>query len=454
VIVRNLNNDLVPDLAVVNGGSGTITELRGVGGGFFDDRQPKVLFNLGSSVVQPPTFTGDSGVGFAVTATGDLVRFDLNNPNSPASVVFSGRQVLAAQALPSGQVVVALANGFVDFLVPRGNGLSVSSELLPTSGIPGLPSAIDVLPKPNGLLDILVSSQGSDTLSVFSLAASPAEPVVPSGGLSPPSFSSSQSPTVTATQAVLLTANVSTTASVTAASASTSATTNSGALSATSTSAVGLSLGTFSSLGNGSTKGTGEAVLAQVEGNSYLSVPVLGVGSENEEEGDKGEGRMPWLSTAHPFGDTSPLSRFVIGLDEALRAYRGLEEIPLLKNSGPAHDPWTEDLFFRHLPIQPPGLGQEKDDPMEGDGPEAMLPNVQEHRLQDGREAHARYEDDRFDEPGFLPSFPAAQVVARLQALAGLLAALLLTPAMTGDDSWDLEKRVDLVPAKAKRDGE
>ena len=35
---------------------------------------------------------------------------------------------------------------------------------------------------------------------------------------------------------------------------------------------------------------------------------------------------MPWLSTLHPFGDTSPLTRFVIGLDEALRDYRGSDE--------------------------------------------------------------------------------------------------------------------------------
>ena len=167
VIVRDLNGDLVPDLAVVNGGSGTVTLLPGVGRGFFDDRQPKVLFNLGSAVVQPPTFTGDSGVGFAVTAGGDLVRFDLDNPTGGASVVFSGQQVLAAQALPNGQVVVALADGIVDILVPQGNGLSVASELLPEGETPALPSAIEVVDKPNGLFDVLVSSQGSDTIFVF-----------------------------------------------------------------------------------------------------------------------------------------------------------------------------------------------------------------------------------------------------------------------------------------------
>ena len=114
-----------------------------------------------------------------------------------------------------------------------------------------------------------------------------------------------------------------------------------------------------------------------------MSVPILGFGSENGEEVDNGEGRMPWLSTLHPFGDTSPLTRFVIGLDEALRDYRGSEEAPLLRNPGPSNDPWSEDLFYRHLPVQPPVLGQEKDDPTEGGSPEAMLPDPNQNPLQD-----------------------------------------------------------------------
>ena len=163
---------------------------------------------------------------------------------------------------------------------------------------------------------------------------------------------------------------------------------------------MGLSLGSFSSPGNGSTKGTGDAVLVSVEGNTYLSVPILDFGSENGEEAGDGEGRMPWLSTLHPFGDTSPLTRFVIGLDEALRDYRGSEEAPLLRNPGPSHDPWNEDLFYRHLPVQPPVLGQEKDDPKASGSPEAMLPDPHQNPLQDDRGAHARFGDERFDEPG------------------------------------------------------
>jgi hypothetical protein len=435
VIVRDLNDDHVPDLAVVNGGSGIVTELPGVGGGFFDDRQPELLFNLGSSVVQPPTLAGDSGVGFAVTAAGDLVRFDLNHPGDGASLVFSGQHVLAAQALPSGQVLVALADGVVDNLVPVGNGLSVASELLPTGGTPALPSAIEVLAKPNGLFDVLVSSQGSDTLFVFSLSATPSEPVTPSGGgLSPPTINSFQAPSATSTQVTLVAvnANVSTT-SVSALGTGNSTSSNSGLSSATTSSAVGISLGTFSSFGTGPARGTGEALLVSVEGNTYLSVPILGLGSEDEEEAGRGEGRRPELSTLHPFGDTSPITRFVIGIDEAVEDYHGSEEGPLLRHPDAAQDPWNEDLFFRHLPVQPPLPGQAQDSPLEGGRPEAMLPDVRQKPPGNDRWTHAYFDDEYFDDLAVRPLSPTARIVARLMALAGLLAPLLLKPAISGD---------------------
>lgn len=79
-----------------------------MGQGFFDDRQPQTLLNLGGAVDQPPTFPGDSGIGFAVTTSGSLVRFDLSNPSNGVQIVFAGSQLVAARALPSGQVVVAV----------------------------------------------------------------------------------------------------------------------------------------------------------------------------------------------------------------------------------------------------------------------------------------------------------------------------------------------------------
>ena len=459
VIVADLTDNSLPDLAVVNGGSGTVTLLPGVGGGFFDDQDPKVLFNLGSAVVQPPTFTGTSGVGYAVTAGGNLVRFDLDDPAAGASVVYSGQQVVAAQALASGQVVVALADGIVDVLVPQGNGLSVASELLPEGGTPALPSAIEVLNNPNGLFDVLVSSQGSDTIFVFDLAGAFSVTSTPSvGGASPPTFSSFQAPTITANPVVVSTATATAnaaSASQTAVSASTSASTSSGSLSATATSTVGLSLGNFSSsLGKSSTEETDDALLVSVEGNTYLSVPILGFGSEIGEEAETGEGHMPWLSDLYPFGETSALTRFVIGLDEALRDYRGSEEALPRRKPGPSNDPWNEDLFYRHLPVQPRVLGQGKDDSMEGPSPEAMRPDPHQDPRQDDRGAHARFGGERFNEPGVSPLSPAARIVAGVKALAGLLAAMLLRPAMSGYVARDTGLPDDRVAPKATRDGE
>ena len=214
VIVRDLSGDSVSDLAVVNGGSGTVTLLPGVGRGFFDDQDPKTLFNLGSAVVQAPTFVGDSSLGYEVTASGELVRFDLSDVAKGSSVVFSDQQVVAAQALPGGQVVVALSTGIVNILAPQGNGLTVQSELLAKGETPALPSAIQVVAKANGNYDVLVSSQGSDTISVFSLAgAGGGGTITPSpGGVALPSLNSFQ-PALAATgaQFVILTSTTSAT---------------------------------------------------------------------------------------------------------------------------------------------------------------------------------------------------------------------------------------------------
>jgi hypothetical protein len=457
VTVRELSGDSVSDLAVVNGGSGTVTLLRGVGRGFFDDQDPKALFNLGSAVVQAPTFVGDGSVGYEVTASGDLVRFDLSDVAKGSSVVYSDQQLVAAQALPGGQVVVALSSGIVNILAPQGNGLIVQSELLAKGQVPALPSAIQLVAKANGNYDVLVSSQGSDTISVFSLggAAAGASAGASAGGVSLPSLNSFQ-PALAASgaQFVILTATTTaTSASAASASSSSSASTSSGALSATATSAIGLSLGGFSSLGNRSTNDSGEALLVAVEGNTYLSVPILNFGPNQGDEPRAGEGRMPWLQALRPFGDTSPLTRFVIGLDEALRDYRGSEEGSLPANVGRSRDPWNEDLFYRRLPVESPILRQEKDEPKTGGGQEAMRAAPDHVRLGEDAGSHPRTSDERLDEPGLLHPSPADRFVAGLKRLAGLVASVMLIPALLGYVSRPPARSVDLDAAKARRSG-
>ena len=448
VTVRDLSGNSIPDLAVVNGGSGTVTLLPGVGQGFFDDQDPQTLFNFGSAVVQPPTFTGASGVGFDVTAGGNLVRFDLNDPSAGASVVFSGQQVVAAQALESGQVVVALASGAVNILAPEGNGLSVASVLLAQGQTPALPSTIDVVTKANGNFEVLVSSQGSDTISVFSLAAATAAAVTPSAaGAATSSFNSFQTSAATAgSQFVILTSNSSaTSAAATSSSASSSSSTSSAALSVSAASTVGLSLGGFSSLGNRSTGGTGEAILVSVEGNTYLSVPVLDFGSDQGDEQSASARRMPWLSTLYPFGDTSSLTRFVIGLDEALRDYRGTDDLPL-GNSGQSVDPWNEHLFYRRLPVAPPILRQEKNDPTSGAGPAALPADPRSGRPRPRLPAGS----DRSAAAARLPP-PADRLAAGIKFVAGLVASLVVAPAIFAFVSRAPVQARELPPANPPR---
>jgi hypothetical protein len=356
----------VPDLAVINGGSGTVTLLPGVGGGFFDDRQPKTLFNLGGALAQPPSFTPGTGLGYAVASDGNLVRFDLDDPSAGASVAFSAAPVVAAQALASGAVVVALADGFVDILAPTtGSGaLAVTSELKPQGGTPTLPSAIDVVANSNGQLNVLVSSQGSDTLFVFAQAS--AADVASSAASSAQAGSASVGPNLALTTTTTTTSTSSVTATSSAASASsssasTSSSTSSSSVTATVSSSSVLSLGSFSSSVSGATNAIGNAVLVSVEGNRYLSVPVLDFGSSRDDEG---ESRMPWLATAHDVGETTPLTRFIMGIDEALRAYQGASDLTPSTRSGPGRDPWHEDLFFRPAttprPVVVPGASGEQ----------------------------------------------------------------------------------------------
>ena len=53
----------------------------------------------------------------------------------------------------------------------------------------------------------------------------------------------------------------------------------------------------------------------------------VSVAAEDDEVG-AGERRNSELSGKFNFGDTSPLTRFVIGLDEALQGYHGSDETP------------------------------------------------------------------------------------------------------------------------------
>ncbi len=423
VVVQGSTASGAADLAIFNGGSGTVTELPGVGRGFFDDRAPRTLVNLGSALVQPPTFAGDSGLGYDVTASGELVRFDLSNPSGGSEVVFSGQQVVAAQAVAGGQVVAAFAGGGVDLLEPRGNTLAVESILQAQGGVPAAPSTIDVVTKPGGQLNVLVSSEGSDNIFVFAQVGSQevGGGVLP-GGASPPTLNTVANPTLSSATAsatfTLLTSAITTSASATTSSASTSASASSASVSSTSTASIGLSLGGFSSLGNRSTLGNADTVLVPVEGNTYLSVPVLDFGFGTEGDDGNGQHRMPALSGKYNFGDTSAVTRFVIGLDEALRGYRGANDLTPSIGAGSLEQLWNEDLFHHHLSVPPPAAEHADDDPQAAQpAPQPLLPGARSGFEDAGAEKPADPQERRL-RPG---------IGAGFMALTGLIAGILRT---------------------------
>jgi hypothetical protein len=366
VAVRDLNGDLIPDLALTNGGSGTITMLAGVGQGFFDDQQPQMLFDLGGAVDQPPTFRGDSSLGFAVTSAGNLVQFDLSNPAAGADVVFSGSQLVAARALSSGQVVVAVADGTVKILSPQGDRLIVTSELRAQASAPALPSSLVVLQQASGQFQVLVSSQGSDTVSVFASVSVG----LPSVTLLIPSQAISSQPSSAGLPNSLLT--ISTLLSLNSMTDSLGGT-------------IGLSLASFLSTNSLVFSTASAAALVSVEGNSYSTVAVLDFGSQQDDESGDGRGRRPELSTRFPFGSTSPLTRFVIGIEEAILEFA---EDVLLPEDGeaPLNDPWNADLFHPRKPKRPPTRDTKQEPPTEAPKTEAPsegeAPQTKQSRLQ------------------------------------------------------------------------
>jgi hypothetical protein len=423
VTVQDLSGNGLPDLVVFNGGGGTVTELAGVGNGFFDDRQPLSLLDFGAALLQPPTFVGTTGFGYEVTAGGDLVSFNLFSPYLGAPVAYSGQPVVAAQALASGEVVVALADGSVNLLQPQGSGLALASVLEAQGGVPALPSAIDVVSKPGGQFNVLVSSEGSDHLFVFAMAESGIEGGGPlPGGSPPPALNLAQSPALaSATQGFTFTAGAITniaSASTSSTSASTSASSSSTSATVAATTTIGLSLGTFSSLGNGSGRGNSVAVLVPIEGNTYLSVPILELGAEGEED-DAGKGRMPWLSSLYNIGDTSALTRFVTGLDEALEDYRGLDDAFPIRDASEGRDPWREDLFFHHLSNEAANPQPRLDEPAPaGPGPRT-----------DARRARVLFPQDTSHHAAVEPIGPSHRL-ARVVSAAGLFVAAHAWPAI------------------------
>jgi hypothetical protein len=447
VTVRADSSTGLPDLVVTNGGSGTITLLPGVGQGFFDDQHPRTLFNLGGALAQAPTFVGTSGLGYAVTVGGEVVRFDLDHPGDGAQVVYSTQDVLAARALASGQVVVALAGGTVEVLTPQGNGLSVAAELQAQGGVPVLPSALEVLQTDSGQAEVLVTSAGSDSVFVFTAAGGKGLPPgevtlvgltgLSVGGAVPPlvlggsAVAVTSSPTVSSAAVPVLVGLTTGSAAGGLGVADTAAATGALSVSAVSVSlsaTTGLALGTVTASSNGG--GTEESVaLVQLQGNTYSTVALLDFGSGGEDDAGSAGGRLPGLSSRYAVGDTSPLTRFVIGQEAAVQHYREEETVRFPGTGEAADDPWMEDLFQQVPPSWPLIHDRQEEKSQEGSSPEVWLPGWDPEGVPDARRSGAGFWEQCHDDPDLAPSGAAAWEGADWIALTALLAGTLLGQA-------------------------
>src|SRR5262249_3090121 len=121
-MLSNRNGDGIPDLVVANGQSGTLTVLPGVGQGFFDDRTPQSI-SLGGTLGLPSIADG-STFGVVLTGDGRLLGFDLGNLAGSVRTLFTfATPVNAVQTLANGSVVVALAGGTIEELLPDASGV-------------------------------------------------------------------------------------------------------------------------------------------------------------------------------------------------------------------------------------------------------------------------------------------------------------------------------------------
>jgi hypothetical protein len=179
----------LPELVIINGQSGTLAVLPGVGQGFFNDQNPQIVNLPGNPVLtQGPTFFGSTGSGIVVTATGQLIGFNLNNLSSSGAILFTpppGEGVAAAQALADGHVVAVLSSGTVVDLEPTKDGLlTVDSTFAPLAGIPSEPSALAVLQEESGI-QVLVTGAGNDQVFAFGIVEPLGSPVLPEASSGP-----------------------------------------------------------------------------------------------------------------------------------------------------------------------------------------------------------------------------------------------------------------------------
>ncbi len=148
------------DLAITTR-DGRVTVLPGRGQGFFDDGSPRVI-DLGTPLApQAPSYIPQLPVGYVVSAGGDVVRFDA--AAGTRSVVSAGQQVLLVQAIDATRVIEVRGGGGV-VLATAGGGFT---DLAPRGSVAAVPSGVAVLDFASEVLEVLVTSAGSDEIHEY-----------------------------------------------------------------------------------------------------------------------------------------------------------------------------------------------------------------------------------------------------------------------------------------------
>ena len=136
---------------------------------------------------------------------------------------------------------------------------------------------------------------------------------------------------------------------------------------------------------------------------------------------------MPWLSARHPIGASSPLVRFVIGLDEALKDYPGMADDPSTGSRRPSEIPGMMISSFRTCPCCRRVRGLESNKPMDFGRPRTERPaSLPDHRALPASRGNSGREEPRARGPELPGRFDA-----RFRILSGgVLAGIVLTTRM------------------------
>jgi hypothetical protein len=191
VAVHDVNGDGIPDLVVSDSQSNQARVLLGLGGGFFNDAQPKIL-----------PVGADPGPIFVLPVEGQPAVVTVNAGSNDVSVVTDvlgaapvvrsvgtgGVDPIAASAFSAGgETGLAVANNGSDsigVLVAGNSGLGFLQALPGGAGLPN-PSGVEAVPLGGGELAVYATSDGSDSFSLLSVSLS-GQATNPGGGGTPP----------------------------------------------------------------------------------------------------------------------------------------------------------------------------------------------------------------------------------------------------------------------------